>query len=53
MYLGDMEVSDGDTYVGDRVAMGCARVGPGRSVGHKVNLGDGESWVIMIDWVPV
>ena len=58
IYLGDLVLSNGETYIGDDVAMGGVSVGgswwQGKSaVVHRVNPVEGEEWVIVIDWVAV
>ena len=62
IYLGDLVLSNGETYIGDDVAMGGVKVGgrdsffswEGKSaVVHRVNPVEGEEWVIVIDWVAV
>ena len=58
IYLGDLVLSNGETYIGDDVAMGGVSVGGswwhGKSaVAHRVNPVEGEEWVLVIDWVAV
>jgi hypothetical protein len=58
IYLGDLVLSNGETYIGDDVAMGGVSVGGswwhGKSaVVHRVEPVEGEEWVLVIDWVAV